>query len=398
MKKFCTVLVFCIVMLFGVLYAAENVVLKDAPDFEVFYHNGKVAVISSIKNDETLSKDIVANNHLVERYSVYLPLYLQIDNDGLITRAMLVKNGQNTATEKELIPTNLGDKLEVGIEQIVGMPDGVGMMAETIYQSHKIYKYEINWTVRGLVQKVTHLDVVVLRELQIRNYDYIYEKMINKDYTDIYSIVMSMTNGELTALETYLTAKYGVEWDVDAKLMQEMREINISQITFTDVLENHWAYNVIKSMAIKGILNGYEDKTFRPENYLTRAEAAQVLAKTFGLTEVNKEELRDVSEDYWGYDAIRKASRYIPMNGNDFDSETNITRKDFIVAIMRILGEENKANGNAFSDLEGLSEEEIAKINLAHSLNIVNGYEDGTFRPNEPLTRAEACAILARTK
>ena len=40
----------------------------------------------------------------------------------------------------------------------------------------------------------------------------------------------------------------------------------------------------------------------------------------------------------------------------------------------------------------------INKINLAYSLNIVNGYGDGTFRPDAPLTRAEACAILARSK
>ena len=65
---------------------------------------------------------------------------------------------------------------------------------------------------------------------------------------------------------------------------------------------------------------------------------------------------------------------------------------------MNLRNEEGFPKDNVFTDLEGFSEDDARKINLACSLGLVTGYGDGTFRPNAPLTRSEACAILARAK
>lgn len=400
MKKIMFVMVLSFLMMFGVIYASnEKIILKNAPDYEVFYNNGKVAVLSHIKTDKSISEDILKNNGLLSKYQVYLPIYIQIDDSKPIGRVNLVKNGLNISTEKELKFTAFDGGYEVSIDQVVGIPDGVGMTAETIYQTHKIYKYQIDWTYREFVQNSTNLDVVVIRESDANDYDYIYKNMVNKNFDNIYSEIMTMPGNKLSVLETYIAAKYGVIWDVDAKIIEEMRELNTEKINFTDINSSYWAYNVIKSMAIKGILVGYEDNTFRPEENLSRAEAAQILVNYFNLTDKNSKTISDLSEDFWACEAIKKASIYMPMNGNIFDSEKSITRKDFIISIMNIKKEKSQPNvDNAFSDLNNMSDDEREKINLAHFLNIIDGYEDGTFRPNDFITRAEACTILARAK
>ena len=398
MKKIIAVLCFCFVILIGSVYASENVIIKDAPDYEIYCTNGKVAVLTHINPIKEVSNDLIEKNGLVSRYQIFLPLYVQISTDKEISRANLVKNNQNSSTEKELKVVNLGNSYETSIEQVVGIPAGVGMTAETIYQFQKVYKYEIDWMVRGIVQEITNLDVVVVRKEEAEEYDNIYRSMINKNYEDIYTTIMSMPSNVLSVVENYIAAKYGAEWDIDTKLVQEMRELNIAKISFSDLSNTHWAYNVIKNMTVKGILNGYEDGTFRPESNITRAEAAQILSKAFNMSEDNKDEMKDITTDHWAYNAVKKASLYIPMKNNNFEPEANITRKDFIIAIMNIRGNNTIKRENIFSDLAGLSEEEASKINLAYAFNIANGYEDGTFRPNEPLTRAEACAILSRAK
>ena len=399
MRRYVLLFVFVFIMLTGVVFAMdENIIIKDAPDYKIYFNNSHVAIISNLKKDETLSKNLIFNNNLIERYRVYLPIYVQIDDDGTVTRASLINNWETSLTEKELTIKRLDNKFEVMLEQVVGYPDGVGMTSETINQGRRIYDYDINWTIRGLTQKNTKLKICVIREYEQEKFDYIYKQMINKNFTEIYQTIMEMSNIELSVLENYFAAKYGVEWDVDEKLIQELKEINIAKISFSDLNEKHWAYNVIKSMAIKGILNGYEDNTFRPENNLSRAEAAQIISKLFILPDVDENNITDVEAEHWAYRAIKNASKYIPMNGTTFKPEDQITRKDFIIAIMNIKGNATRFDTNIFSDLIGLNDEEIDKINTANSLGIVDGYEDGSFRPNGYLTRAEACAILTRSK
>ena len=55
------------------------------------------------------------------------------------------------------------------------------------------------------------------------------------------------------------------------------------------------------------------------------------------MSEDNKDEMKDITTDHWAYNAVKKASLYIPMKNNNFEPEANITRKDFIIAIMNII-------------------------------------------------------------
>ena len=107
--------------------------------------------------------------------------------------------------------------------------------------------------------------------------------------------------------------------------------------TFSDVAKSHWAANYIGYMQQFGIITGYADGSFRPDASVTRAEFAAIASRFERLTEGNKS-FSDVPSSHW-------AAKY---------------------------------------------------INFAATRGWVNGYADGTFRPNNSITRAEVAAVTCR--
>ena len=107
--------------------------------------------------------------------------------------------------------------------------------------------------------------------------------------------------------------------------------------TFSDVAKSHWAANYIGYMQQFGIITGYADGSFRPDASVTRAEFAAIASRFETLTEGTKS-FSDVPSSHW-------AAKY---------------------------------------------------INFAATRGWVNGYADGTFRPNNSITRAEVAAVTCR--
>ncbi len=144
----------------------------------------------------------------------------------------------------------------------------------------------------------------------------------------------------------------------------------------------------------KAYIYGYEDGTFRPEGNMTRAEAAAVLARLQGLDLSNKAkpDFTDVGSG-WYNAVINAAVNAGYMKGypdGTFRPDGKITRAEFAQMIKSI----DKANSGAapFADVKGHWAE--AAIEQAHANGRITGYPDGTFRPNDQITRAEAVTVL----
>ena len=84
-------------------------------------------------------------------------------------------------------------------------------------------------------------------------------------------------------------------------------------VSFSDLTNEHWAYEPIIEMANKGILAGYPDGTFLPNKSITRAEFAKILVLSLDLKdEANKNNFfDDVDSSHWSYDYVRIASNYL---------------------------------------------------------------------------------------
>ena len=89
--------------------------------------------------------------------------------------------------------------------------------------------------------------------------------------------------------------------------MEESYKTNNS---FNDT-SNHWASSYIETVKSKGIINGYSDNTFKPDNKVTRAEAIVMISKMSNREPLKTEEktFKDVSRNHWAYEYIESAVR-----------------------------------------------------------------------------------------
>ena len=149
-------------------------------------------------------------------------------------------------------------------------------------------------------------------------------------------------------------------------------------------------------------LLGYEDGTVRPEGSITRAEVATIFFRL--LTDESRDKFwsqtndyTDVPADAWYNNAVSTLSNAGILDGYEdgtFRPDGNITRAEFATITARFL-EASYDGGNRFPDIDGHWAAEY--INEAANAGIVDGYEDGTFRPQQNITRAEAMTMVNRT-
>ena len=155
--------------------------------------------------------------------------------------------------------------------------------------------------------------------------------------------------------------------------------------------EDHYAYIV-----------GYEDGSVQPEGDITRAEVATIFFRL--LTDESRNEYwsqtnpySDVSADDWFNNAVSTLTNAGVLDGYEdgtFKPNGNITRAEFATITARFF-EATYDGENLFPDIEGHWAQDY--INEAANAGIVNGYEDGTFRPQQYITRAEAVTMVNRT-
>ena len=150
-------------------------------------------------------------------------------------------------------------------------------------------------------------------------------------------------------------------------------------------------------------VTGYADGTVRPLNNITRSEVAAMLCRL--LTESQKQNVpqagktfSDVPADAWYRENVLILAGMGVITGRTdgtFAPAQNITRAEFAVMLVRFAGTTGEANSEVtFSDISGHWAE--SAIRAAAAQGWVKGMSDGTFRPDDSITRAEAMAMLCR--
>ena len=155
---------------------------------------------------------------------------------------------------------------------------------------------------------------------------------------------------------------------------------------------DHYAYMV-----------GYPDGMVHPEKQITRAETATIFFRM--LTDESREDYwsqvnpyYDVLPEDWFNNAVSTLTNAGILNGypdGNFAPNGNITRAEFAAMAVRFFtDEEEDVKGDSFPGID--DHWANYEINLAYAKDIIEGYPDGTFKPDQEITRAEAVTIVNR--
>lgn len=166
-------------------------------------------------------------------------------------------------------------------------------------------------------------------------------------------------------------------------------------------IEGHWAQTQITDWLSKGLCTGYPDGTFRPDNGITRAEFITLINKAFGFDGDGQVDLADVSRTDWfcGQVAAALGAGYITgYEDNTMRPGKEIERQEVAVILARLLGLGPDAAGSLpeFADEAGMAGWSRDAIQAVVQNGLMKGYPDGNFRPQDPITRAEALVCLER--
>ncbi|QUL58060.1 S-layer homology domain-containing protein [Paenibacillus tritici] len=166
-------------------------------------------------------------------------------------------------------------------------------------------------------------------------------------------------------------------------------------VSFPDTL-NHWAKASIDVLIAKGLLTGYSDGTFRPGTGLTRAEAVKVITTHMGL-DGQASSFTDVSGAHWANKYIGAAAGSGLMNGysdGTFRPNAKISRSELATLITRAF----KLTGTGNTTFKDVKKEAwyYNSIDALASNKIITGYEDSTFKPAKDITRAEFATVVSR--
>ena len=164
--------------------------------------------------------------------------------------------------------------------------------------------------------------------------------------------------------------------------------------------QGHWAEAVLQKWLDMGYITGYPDGTFKPEEFITRAEFVKLINDLFGFTETAKIFFDDVNKDSWYYEEVQKAYKtgdIIGVSETQFSPDDNITREQAAIIISRLLDMKGNDKGaDGFYDSSKISSWAKEYVGAVAEYNLIKGYEDNTFKPQNNIKRAEAVVLLDR--
>lgn len=184
-------------------------------------------------------------------------------------------------------------------------------------------------------------------------------------------------------------------------MINEPNKIIPSAFDFKD-MQNHWAAENVLALFKKGIINGYEDNTIRPDNNATRAEAITIIMKSINEKPSKKNTLEFSDSEKipdWAIDFVKAAFERGIINGYEdksFKPNQKITRSELIAMVVKAFEYEKilPLNNLDFTDSNEIPIWVKDSISKCVKLGIIKGYPDKTFCPIKNISRAELFTII----
>lgn len=179
---------------------------------------------------------------------------------------------------------------------------------------------------------------------------------------------------------------------------------NDDTVLFSDISDFEWAKEAITELSERKIISGVGNGKFEPGLYVTREEIVKMILGLFEISPVNEEvgfEDADKAEWYFGY--VSAANKLGIVNGvteSEFGVGSYVSRQDIAVMIKRAMDITKKysikpiKDNVEFTDSKNIAEYASTAVNELAQAGVINGFDDGSFKPNNNCTRAEAAKML----
>ncbi len=171
---------------------------------------------------------------------------------------------------------------------------------------------------------------------------------------------------------------------------------NLTEATDTS---DHWANTEITKWKDKQLITGYPDGTFRPDHPITRAEFFTLINRVFGYEEISDVPFSDVPTNAWYYNEIGKAvaAGYVSGYPDGTVKPNNyITRQEAakVVAFAFSFDEAKSVSASTFKDTQSIGSWAQNHVGVMYDRGFIRGYPDGTFGPEKNITRGETVKLL----
>lgn len=182
----------------------------------------------------------------------------------------------------------------------------------------------------------------------------------------------------------------------------------VQKYRFTDVPSNFWAYESITKMTKEGIMSGYRNGTFKPNDPLSREEAASLFSNMIGDTPsiMLASSFSDITSDRWSSLAIESVARANIISGygdNTYRPEQYMSRQEFAVVADKFLHYQGYRTEDPtaldtihFSDQKFIEPWAQSSVRELALLGFINYSTKGLFNPEKYITRGEAAEITYR--
>lgn len=180
--------------------------------------------------------------------------------------------------------------------------------------------------------------------------------------------------------------------------------VSVTQVNFED-MQNHWAKDTVNTLATYGYIEGIGNNQYAPNSDLTRAQFVKMITDTYHLTAPKYDgAFSDVKGDEWFASSVTIANKLGLLDtaltvGGTFKPDQAITREEAasIAAKAAVSKEAEKtAEVSGFTDDADITVWAKPAVKDAAEYGLIKGYDDGSYKPKNHITRAEAAQILMR--
>jgi hypothetical protein len=218
--------------------------------------------------------------------------------------------------------------------------------------------------------------------------------IINMNVMVYADILDDIIDNESNDTESIDNTGNGVLENIIAQTGYEVKAATV----FLDI-EGHWAKEWIKNAVNLGFVSGYEDGTFRPDRTITRAEFSTMLNKAMQIDTTKKISFSDVNEGEWFYKEIQKsvaAGFFSGYENNTFRPNNPIKREEVAKVVSGAIttGNIDGEGAKLLSDYITIQEWAKQSVNTVYNKGYILGYPNKTYMPARALTRGEAAKII----